>query len=71
MRFFPFVFSLFMFILVANLLGLFPYFFTVTNHIIVTCLRSVGSGDWRGAGHSLASTVSLLRLFAEHASPQF
>ncbi len=36
MRFFPFVFSLFMFILVANLLGMFPYFFTVTSHIIVT-----------------------------------
>jgi F-type H+-transporting ATPase subunit a len=36
MRFFPFVFSLFMFVLVANLLGLFPYFFTVTSHIVVT-----------------------------------
>ncbi|MCY6381723.1 F0F1 ATP synthase subunit A [Hoeflea prorocentri] len=36
MRFFPMVFSLFMFILVANLLGMFPYFFTVTSHIIVT-----------------------------------
>ncbi|GGB52042.1 ATP synthase subunit a [Roseibium aquae] len=36
MRFFPFVFSLFMFVLVANLYGMFPYFFTVTSHIIVT-----------------------------------
>ncbi len=36
MRFFPFVFSLFMFILVANMLGMFPYFFTVTSHIVVT-----------------------------------
>ena len=36
MRFFPLVFSLFMFVLIANLLGLFPYFFTVTSHIIVT-----------------------------------
>jgi F-type H+-transporting ATPase subunit a len=36
MKFFPMVFSLFMFILVANLLGMFPYFFTVTSHIIVT-----------------------------------
>lgn len=36
MRFFPLVFSLFMFILVANLLGMFPYFFTVTSHLIVT-----------------------------------
>ncbi len=39
MKFFPLVFSLFMFILVANLLGMVPYFFTVTSHIIVTfCL---------------------------------
>jgi F-type H+-transporting ATPase subunit a len=36
MRFFPLVFSLFMFILVANLVGLFPYAFTVTSHLIVT-----------------------------------
>lgn len=36
MRFFPFVFSLFMFILVANLWGMVPYFFTISSHIIVT-----------------------------------
>lgn len=36
MKFFPLVFSLFMFVLVANLFGMFPYFFTVTSHIIVT-----------------------------------
>jgi F-type H+-transporting ATPase subunit a len=36
MKFFPFVFSLFMFVLFANLFGMFPYFFTVTSHIIVT-----------------------------------
>ncbi|WP_193176252.1 F0F1 ATP synthase subunit A [Oricola nitratireducens] len=36
MRFFPFVFSIFMFVLVANLMGMFPYFFTVTSSIIVT-----------------------------------
>lgn len=36
MRFFPMVFSLFMFVLVANLFGMFPYFFTVTSHLIVT-----------------------------------
>ena len=36
MKFFPFVFSLFMFVLAANLLGMVPYFFTVTSHLIVT-----------------------------------
>jgi F-type H+-transporting ATPase subunit a len=36
MAFFPFVFSLFMFVLFANVLGLVPYSFTVTSHIVVT-----------------------------------
>jgi F-type H+-transporting ATPase subunit a len=35
-RYFPFVFSLFMFILFGNVLGLIPYGFTFTSHIIVT-----------------------------------
>lgn len=35
-RFFPFVFTLFAFILVGNLLGLFPYFFAFTSHIAIT-----------------------------------
>jgi F-type H+-transporting ATPase subunit a len=35
-KFFPFVFTLFMFILFCNSLGLIPYSFTVTSHIIVT-----------------------------------
>ena len=34
--YFPFVFSLFMFILLGNLLGMVPYGFTFTSHIIVT-----------------------------------
>lgn len=36
MQFFPLVFSLFMFVLILNLLGLMPGGFTVTSHIIVT-----------------------------------
>ena len=36
MRFFPFVFTLFTFILTVNLIGLIPYNFTVTTHIIIT-----------------------------------
>jgi F-type H+-transporting ATPase subunit a len=34
--FFPFIFTLFLFILFANLLGLIPYSFTITSHIIIT-----------------------------------
>jgi F-type H+-transporting ATPase subunit a len=36
MRFFPFVFTIFMFVLMANVVGLIPYAFTVTSHIIIT-----------------------------------
>jgi len=35
-RYFPFIFTLFMFILFGNLLGLIPGAFTFTSHIIVT-----------------------------------
>jgi len=35
-QYFPFIFTLFMFILFANVLGMIPYSFTVTSHIIVT-----------------------------------
>ncbi len=35
-RFFPFIFTLFLFILLGNLIGVFPYFFTFTSHIAVT-----------------------------------
>jgi F-type H+-transporting ATPase subunit a len=34
--YFPFIFSLFVFILFANLLGMIPFSFTVTSHIVVT-----------------------------------
>ncbi|MCW9002093.1 MAG: F0F1 ATP synthase subunit A [Rhodospirillales bacterium] len=35
-RYFPFIFSLFMFILFGNLMGMIPFSFTFTSHIIVT-----------------------------------
>ena len=36
MRYFPFVFSIFMFVLFGNLLGMLPFAFTFTSHIAVT-----------------------------------
>ena len=35
-RYFPFIFSLFMFVLFGNLLGMIPYSFTFTSHLAVT-----------------------------------
>ena len=58
MKFFPMVFSLFMFVLVANMIGMFPYFFTVTSHIIVTfvlamivILTVIIYGFWKNGLH--------------------
>ena len=36
MKFFPLVFSLFSFICVSNVVGIFPYAFTISSHIVVT-----------------------------------
>jgi F-type H+-transporting ATPase subunit a len=58
MKFFPLVFSLFMFVLVANLFGMIPYAFTVTSHIIVTFALAmlvittvIVYGFWRNGLH--------------------
>jgi F-type H+-transporting ATPase subunit a len=60
MQFFPLVFSLFAFILVANVMGLIPYGFTVTSHIIITAalallvfLTVIVAGFWKHGLHFL------------------
>jgi F-type H+-transporting ATPase subunit a len=40
-RFFPFLFTLFFFVLMGNLLGLIPFVFTYTSHIAVTAALAV------------------------------
>jgi F-type H+-transporting ATPase subunit a len=35
-KYFPFIFSIFMFVLIGNMVGMVPYSFTFTSHIIVT-----------------------------------
>jgi len=69
MRFFPLVFSLFMFVLVANLIGLFPYFFTVTSHLIVTfalALLVIGTVIVYGF---MKHGFGFLKLFVPHGVP--
>ena len=58
MKFFPFVLSLFMFILMSNVVGIIPYTFTVSSHIIVTValaltvfLTVVIYGVWKNGLH--------------------
>lgn len=69
MKFFPFVFSLFMFVLVANLFGMVPYFFTITSHLIVTFALAmlvmavvVGYGFYKHG-------FGFLNLFVPHGVP--
>ncbi len=39
--YFPFIFCLFMFVLFCNMVGMLPYSFTVTSHIIVTLIMAL------------------------------
>jgi F-type H+-transporting ATPase subunit a len=71
MRFFPLVFSLFIFVLVANLIGLVPYTFTVTSHIIVTfALAMLVMGTVVVYGF-MRHGVSFLKLFVPHGVPGY
>jgi F-type H+-transporting ATPase subunit a len=69
MKFLPFVFTLFMFVLVANLIGLIPYSFTVTSQLIVTATLAllvffivVIYGFWRNG-------LRFLKLFVPSGVP--
>ncbi len=42
LKYFPLIFTVFMFILFANMVGMLPYAFTVTSHIIVTFAMAIG-----------------------------
>ena len=60
MQFFPLVFSLFMFILISNMVGLIPYNFTVASHIIITAalallvfITVLVYGFWKNGLHFL------------------
>ncbi|MGH6671635.1 MAG: F0F1 ATP synthase subunit A [Xanthobacteraceae bacterium] len=58
MRFFPFVFTLFVFVLFGNLIGIFPFSFSVTSQLIITVVLAlvvffmvVIYGFWRNGWH--------------------
>lgn len=70
MKFFPFVFTLFLFVLFSNLIGLVPYTFTVTSQIVVTFAFAavvigmvIAYGFYRNGTH-------FLRLFAPSGVPR-
>ena len=71
MRYFPFIFTLFMFILFCNLLGLIPYNFTPTSHIIVTFVMAMVVFIGVTVIGFARNGVGFLRLFAPSGVPVF
>lgn len=41
LKYFPFIFTIFIFVLAANMLGMVPYSFTVTSHLAVTATMAL------------------------------
>ena len=69
MKFFPLVFTPFIFGLFANLWGMFPYFFTVTSHLIITvALAMIVMGTVVGYGF-YKHGFRFLKLFAPSGLP--
>src|SRR5919112_45965 len=65
MRFFPLVFSLFMFVLTANMLGMVPGFFTLAGHIALKVFGGfVVSLGAAGVGYAILAPLPLLMAVA-------
>ncbi len=69
MKFFPFVFTLFMFILFANMIGMIPFSFTVTSHIIVTFVLALVVFVGVTIVGFIKHGAGFLRLFAPSGAP--
>jgi len=68
--YFPFIFSLFMFVVMCNLVGMIPFSFTVTSHIIVTFALAaaifIGVTLLAIYKHGL---IKFLKFFLPHGTP--
>jgi len=69
--YFPFVFTMFMFILFGNLLGMIPYSFTFTSHIVVTFVLALVVFVGVTIIGFAASGPKFLRLFVPAGAPIF
>lgn len=69
MKYFPFIFTLFMFILFANMIGMIPYAFTVTSHIIVTFVMALTVFIGVTIIGFVKNGVGFLKLFAPSGAP--
>jgi len=69
LKFFPFVFTLFFFVFVANLLGMVPYFLTTTSHIVVTGVLALAVFALVTVVGFLHNGSGFLKLFAPAGAP--
>jgi F-type H+-transporting ATPase subunit a len=69
MKFFPLIFSLFMFVLLCNLLGMMPYSFTATSHIIITFALAAFLFVIIVIAAFLKHGIKFLSIFAPSGSP--
>src|ERR1700751_1659181 len=69
MKFFPFVFTLFMFVLFANMIGLIPFSFTVTSQLIITASLAFLVFPVVGVYGFWSNGLRFLRLFVPHGVP--
>jgi F-type H+-transporting ATPase subunit a len=71
LKYFPFIFSLFLFILFGNMLGLLPYSFTFTSHLAVTFAMAavvfIGTTILGFAKHGL----HFFHFFLPHGTPWY
>lgn len=68
-RFFPYIMTLFMFILFANVLGLIPWAFTPTSHIAVTAVMALAVFLTVTALGFILHGMSFLKLFWISSAP--
>ena len=68
-KFFPYIFTLFVFLVFANLMGLVPYAFTVTSHVAVTGVLALVVFFTVIALGFIKHGVGFLRLFWIDAAP--
>ena len=71
MKFFPFVFSLFMFILISNVIGIIPYTFTVSSQIIITASLALSVFCTVIAYGFYKNGIGFLKMFVPQGAPIF
>ena len=69
-RYFPFIFTVFLFVLGCNVIGLIPYSFTPTSHLAVTGAMAVTIFVGVTALGFYKHGVGYLRLFVPHGLPK-